>query len=290
MDAVMRKELLDSLQNKWLTAFAIVFFLLVIQAPYLVLYYNTFNADRFLEAVVLTFVAIEIPLVPVMSFSLGSVSVVGEREKGTLQYLLTEPVSKMEIFFGKFLGLLLSTSLAILVGFGAAGFMVFGLRTFQDPDPRAVRLIFSSGNEGVIPYTTFVALVLALSIASLALSFLISVSTRRRVLAFAAGLFLWFFFATIYDLAAVGTVLAVGSSDPFYLVPLMALNPIAVVRTLIFLIAYKGYIAGLGPGGLYVDSKLGSDVAGLMLLGIIFAWILVPLVIAAVIFRRQEVI
>src|SRR5690606_39909351 len=44
-------------------------------------------------------------LAPLMGLTLGAQAISGEREQGTLAYLLAQPVSLVEIFVAKFLGL-----------------------------------------------------------------------------------------------------------------------------------------------------------------------------------------
>ena len=44
-------------------------------------------------------------VVPLMGLSLGALGLAAERERGTLDYLLAQPVSRAEIFLGKYVGL-----------------------------------------------------------------------------------------------------------------------------------------------------------------------------------------
>ena len=65
------------------------------------------------------------PLIPLLALPMGAVSIVDERESGTLQYLLSNPVTKGEFFLGRAVGLLLATTSVIIIGFGAASVVVY---------------------------------------------------------------------------------------------------------------------------------------------------------------------
>ena len=65
------------------------------------------------------------PLIPLLALPMGAVSIVDERESGTLQYLLSNPVTKGEFFLGRVVGLLLATTTVIIIGFGAASAVVY---------------------------------------------------------------------------------------------------------------------------------------------------------------------
>ena len=63
-------------------------------------------------------------VVPLMALLIGAMSVAGEREQGTLQMLLAQPVVLEEVLFGKFLGLSAALLATILAGFGLSALVI----------------------------------------------------------------------------------------------------------------------------------------------------------------------
>ena len=83
---IARKELSDSLRNRWLMAISLVFATLALGIAWF-----------------------------------GAAAIVGEEEGGTLLLLLTYPLSRSQLLLGKFLGHGLTLALATVIGFGVAG-------------------------------------------------------------------------------------------------------------------------------------------------------------------------
>lgn len=59
--------------------------------------------------------------VPLMALIPASVAIAAEREEGTLDYLLAQPVTRSEVYFGKWTGVCGATALSVLAGFGLVG-------------------------------------------------------------------------------------------------------------------------------------------------------------------------
>ncbi len=62
--------------------------------------------------------------VPLLGLSLGGLGIAGEIEDGSLAMLLAQPLSRCEVFAGKYLGLLAALAAAIAAGFGCSGIIV----------------------------------------------------------------------------------------------------------------------------------------------------------------------
>lgn len=70
-------------------------------------------------------VAIIVPLT--ISIAVGAVSIVGEREKGTSEFLAHSPLSSRDIFFGKLIAAFVPGYLTTLVGFALYSLVVNGM-------------------------------------------------------------------------------------------------------------------------------------------------------------------
>ena len=63
-------------------------------------------------------------IVPLMGLTTGAGALAGERERGTLAYLLSQPVHRSEILLGKFFGLWVGITLALVLGFAVSAAMI----------------------------------------------------------------------------------------------------------------------------------------------------------------------
>ena len=77
-------------------------------------------------------------IVPLMALTIGAQSLAGEQERSTLTYLLAQPVTRLEVFLGKYLGLLLSLLASLALGFGIAG-LVMALNGAGAGNPHGLR-------------------------------------------------------------------------------------------------------------------------------------------------------
>jgi Cu-processing system permease protein len=63
-------------------------------------------------------------LAPLIALSMGAGSIAGERDRGNLTYLLSQPLNRWELLLGKYAGLVTAISVATIAGFGAAGLVI----------------------------------------------------------------------------------------------------------------------------------------------------------------------
>ena len=104
-------------------------------------------------------------IIPLMALTIGAQSLSGEMERGTMGYLLAQPVGRFEVFLGKYLGLALSLLASLAMGFGISG-LVMALSGSGAADPSA--------------YVTLVLLAFLLSLAMLSVGFLISADLQGQ--------------------------------------------------------------------------------------------------------------
>ena len=75
-------------------------------------------------------------IIPLMALTIGAQSISSELERGTMSYLLAQPIGRLEVFLGKYLGLALSLLASLALGFGISG-VVMALSGSGAADPGA---------------------------------------------------------------------------------------------------------------------------------------------------------
>ena len=268
---ILKKELKDSLKSKWLVTFAVTFFFLALGVPYIILGAGGLLPQDYPGMVVGTLITLAVPLVPLVSLAMSSTTIAGERETGTLEYLLAQPASKVEVFFGKYVGIVLSLTLAMMLGYGGAELIVYATNpTF------IVSFIYA------LLYSSL------LSAASVGLGFIISVMTKTRAAAIGSGLFLWFVLVIIYDSGFLGVITVALNADAL-LLPLTIANPVETTRILALMHMADSPLRGeLGPQASYLLQEYGSIVASRILAAVLILWVVVPVMISYLIFRGQD--
>jgi Cu-processing system permease protein len=205
-------------------------------------------------------------LVPLIALILGYDAVVGERERGSLDLLLSLPLTRLELLLGKYLGLAAALGFATVAGFGLVG----------------VVLSYGIGLTGLLDYAGFILSTLLMGLAFLSLALLLSVLAASKVVASGAAIALWFLYVLIYDLMLVGILVVTEGQYVGGLFPLLLLlNPADIFRILnIFSLEEVKSLYGLAtvfPATLANPWLLG---------GAMLFWILAPLALAYVRFRK----
>jgi Cu-processing system permease protein len=207
-------------------------------------------------------------IVPLMGLTLGAVSIAGERERGTLLYLLAQPVSTAEVLIGKYVGLGLALIAALSAGFGLSGLLISGRGGFVQSDL----------------YLALWGLTILLALVSLALGILISALARKGASAMGMALFVWLLLVFLSDLGVMGTALVLRLSVG-QLLGLALLNPLQGFK-LLAILTVQGNLEILGPAGLYALRTFGEALVPLLLAPLL-GWTAVALVLSLVLFRRR---
>ncbi|MFI5324093.1 MAG: ABC transporter permease, partial [Thermodesulfobacteriota bacterium] len=116
------KETRESLKNRWFVLYTVSFCVLAL----LILSIAPESGGEIAgvtgygrtAASLINLVLLFVPLIALIT---GAISISGERENGTLQYLLSHPVTKSEVFLGKFIGIFVPICFSISLGFGLVG-------------------------------------------------------------------------------------------------------------------------------------------------------------------------
>jgi Cu-processing system permease protein len=209
-------------------------------------------------------------LIPLFALLLGVFSFLTHREY--LEVLVTQPVSRSLILFGKYLGLVYTVVAASALGFGIPG-IIFAL---------------TIGNEGALAYLTVVIYCCALAIVFSGLAVLISILARRRQVALGIALGIWVVFELLYGVIMMASTLYLSPSilQSVLLIGLMG-NPIDITRVLSLLRVGGPHL--FGPAGATLIRLAGSaEIASLVGLAGLMAWIIIPLLVSLVLFNRQD--
>jgi Cu-processing system permease protein len=207
-------------------------------------------------------------LVPLTSLMIGVMALTPER--GAVEFVFAQPVSRGLVLFGRLLGLFEALAAAQLVGFGASGLVIFS----------------RAGREGLETFVVLVLGSLALTAIFLGLAALIATtSVGRRGRALAIAVVGWFVAVVVFDVAALGlaSMLRSGTASRV-LIGAVLVNPVDTVRTAT-LLAVEGD-AAFGAASLAFFRVLGGTRAAAIALatsGVI--WIVVPALVA---WRRLE--
>lgn len=267
---ILRKEIRDAVQGRWLLFFATAFAALALTLALVDQQAGAAGSQGF-NRTTAGLINLCLLVVPLLALILGAGAIAGERERGTLLGLLSQPISAGELLLGKFFGLLFSTWMALAFGFGAAALLVSAFNPLTDAGY----------------YLLFIVLSAALAAAMLSVGILISVISNSRVKALSIAVAVWFVFVLFYDLGAIALALAVSSSGKSLLLTVL-LNPVEAVRILAIL-RLEPDARILGPLGSYMSNELGTGLSAGMLLTSLAAWVALPLTLAARLFARQDV-
>lgn len=268
---IARKELRDSLRNRWFILFALAFaglslaFSLLGQpnASQLQLSSYSRSAASLINLVIL--------FVPLIGLSLGTSGLSNDRETGALAYLLAQPVNAPEVLLGKYLGMAGALLSALALGFGLTGLGMF----LQGQ---------SSNGSG---YLLTVGLAALLALVSLSIGFLIAVLIHKSSTALTTSLFVWLILVFAGDLGMMGT--SIITRMPIQLLFYLAsINPLQVFK-IASILNIQGQLEVLGPVGLYATEQYGVLLLPALLIALVL-WAIIPLGIAVWFFNRQAFI
>ncbi len=259
------KEFKDRLRNKWVLAVALVFTVFSLVITYFGGAAQGQVGPRSIEFTIASLVSLVIYLIPLIALLLGFDAVVGERERGSLELLLSLPITRGELLLGKYLGLAAALTLSTLGGFALVALLLW--KQFQW--------------AGLFHYGGFMLSSVLLGWAFLSLAVLTSVLARERTHASGLAIALWFLFVLVFDLVLLGVLVATGGRYGGEAIAyLLLLNPADVFRILnVFSLEDVRTMYGLGgivPAALAKPWVMGS---------VMLAWIAAPLAVARWRFR-----
>ncbi|GLC25235.1 ABC transporter permease subunit [Roseisolibacter agri] len=254
---VARYQVSNVLRSRWLLAYAL-FFAVVTDA---LVRFGGGDARA-----MLSLVSVSLLVVPLASLVCGTTYLYDARD--FTEVLLAQPVGRGQLFAGLYAGLALPLALAFVAGAGLP-FLVHGV-----PEGQRATL------------ATLLACGAALTLAFVALAFLVALRADDRVRGLGAAIGLWLALALLYD-GAVLLLVALLADYPLErpLLGLMLANPVDLARVLLLLrldgaalLGYTGAVFARFFGG-------GGALVAAAMLG---AWIAVPVLLGVRAFRRRD--
>jgi Cu-processing system permease protein len=206
-------------------------------------------------------------LSPLLAVLMGASSVAGEAERGTLDHLLAQPLSRTRILLAKHAGLLIALFAATIAGFIPASMIVVNVAGW-----RAIGFLL-----------LFPGLAMLAACGMAAIGLLISISSRSAVQAQGTAVLVWFALAIFYDLLLIGVLASSHLPAPALAATLVA-NPIDATRVL-GVLALEPDLYLLGPAGAYITAQWGSAAAAALLLTSTTMWAVAPVLVAIYRFR-----
>lgn len=270
MKAVAQKELSDKLKSRWVVVIAAGFALFTVVISYFSGATSGVAGLRSMDATIASLTSLVTYFIPILALTLGGGIIADEKDKGTLELYLSSPMSISEFITGKFLGLAVALVLSTTAGLGIAGIIII------------IKLGFST----VLAYLLFVLNSVFMGLIFLSVSFLVSIlfSDRARVIAFTV--FLWLFFAVLYDLGLVGLlIITKGVVGNELFSALLILNPVDVYRVLNFLSIGELRVF-LGLAAVELPGYMNTPVLWVITL----LWVVTPLYLSYYFFKKRYLI
>ncbi|TAH48937.1 MAG: ABC transporter permease [Chloroflexota bacterium] len=266
---IAQRELREALRNKWLWFYALGFGALAFglaqagmsAAGYAGLGGFGRTAASLINALLL--------FVPLIGLTVGAGVIASERERGTLLYLLAQPLNRAEIFFGKAIGAALAVIAGVALGFGIAG---IGLAT-DGGDPTVFLALFG--------WAVLLALV------SLGIGLVISALTSKASTATGAALIVWLVFVFIGDLGVIGATMTF-RPPPMGMLTLVLINPLQVFK-LGAIYSLRATLDTLGAAGQFAMHEFGAWLP-FVLAALLLGWIAASFGLAYLSFAKRSTV
>ncbi len=211
---------------------------------------------------------ITIVLTPLVAMLFGVIYYHGSEDY--IQLLLAQPIARSSIFIGIFAGMAASLSCSILIGIGLPG-IFYGI-------------LHSSA---LLTFLTVTAMAIVLSIIFSLLAFLISMFFKNHILGFGVAIFIWLFFAIIYD-GIFLLLLLLFNDYPLenLTIALTMSNPIDLARILNLL--QMDFSAMMGYTGAVLQNFMGNAKGAILIISVLALWIIIPFLTMLKLSKRQD--
>lgn len=270
--AIMAKEISDGLRNRWVASATLLLAALALGLAFLGSAPTGTVGASPLAVTVVSLASLTIFLIPLIALLLSFDAIVGDWERGTLLLLLAYPVARWQVLAGKFLGHVFILALATILGYGAAGLAIaFTGETIESQNWQAFAALIGSS--------------ILLGGVFIGIGYLISTLVHERSTAAGLAVAIWLVFVLLFDLALLGVLVADQGEHLSATVfrYLLLLNPADIYR-LFNLTGFAEVRQFSGMTGLSAEVQF----APLTLLLVLTAWVVAPLLMAAVLFARRE--
>ena len=268
---IAARELRDAMRGRWFLATAGCFCVLSLGLALLGLAGTERSGLAGFDRTTASVANLALVFVPLVTLTLGGLGVAGDLEDGSLALLLAQPLTRLEAYAGKYVGLLAATTAAVCAGFGATG----------------VAIGCTVGGGRATAFLAFVGVSVLLAAATLGLGTLLSTLLGARARVVGAAFVAWLTLVYVSDLGTIGLAVArhLRAGQVFVLA---ALNPVQQARIAVTL-ALSDRLDVLGPAGAFGVDAFGAHGLVGVLVGLLVATAVASLVAGYVAFRRMPV-
>lgn len=254
MNNIAKFIFFDILKNKIVLLYTLLLF---------VISWSVLGLDSNYTKATLSLLNIVLLVVPLVSIIFSTIYVYNSSQ--FIELLLSQPVPRGKVWFNLFLGLSTALILAFLIGCGIP------------------ILLYSSIQTGISLLITGVFL----SIIFTSLAMLAAIMSRDRAKGIGVSIFIWMFFAIIYD----GILLVLMFQFADYpiegiMATVAAVNPIGLSR--IFVLLQLDVAAMLGQAGAIFRQVFGSGGGMIISIVILAIWTLVPFLWSLIMFNKKD--
>jgi Cu-processing system permease protein len=258
-----RQELLMAIRSRWTQAFALVFAGLSLAVALSGYVLSGGGGIQDFARTAVSLVQLVLLLVPLTALVIGVLSLAPE--KGSVEILFSQPVSRRAIWIGRMAGLFTALAAAQAIGLGASGMVIF----------------WRAGREGIGGYALLFASSLGLTAVFVGIAgWIASGGTGRRARALAIALIVWFGSVVLFDVAALGiaTLLPSGAASRALIVSVL-INPVDAVRTGA-LLGIEGTTAFGAASLAFLRFTGGTGGATIALVASVLFWLVCPTLLA----------
>ncbi len=278
--AVAKKDFADAARSRKLMVLTAVFALFTLGGAFLASWAGDLFAEMEGEGAETTMdlvFALQTPagyLVPIIALVIGYAAIAGERESGSLKFLLGLPHTRRDVVIGKILGRSAVVAVSILVGFlvGLTGLFVF------------------VGSVSIVDYLLFTVVTILFGFVYVCIAVGLSSITRSTTRAAAGAFGLIVFFWFLWSFISMGILYLVEGSlwmeeHPDWYVSLLSLSPDAAYGSAIAAVFGEGQFTMATAYGVENPPLLAEPWFGFVVLA---AWAFVPLGIGLWQFGRAD--
>lgn len=254
MNKIARFILFDILKNKIVIFYTLLLFIIS---------WSVLGLDANYTKSTLSLLNIVLLIVPLVSIIFSTIYVYNSSQ--FIELLLSQPIARSKVWFNLFLGLSTALVLAFLIGCGIP------------------ILLYSSLEVGF----SLLVIGVMLSIVFTSFAMLAAISARDRAKGIGISIFIWMFFAIIYD----GLLLVLMFQLADYpieglMAALTAINPIGLSRT--FVLLQLNVAAMLGYSGAVFKQIFGTGGGLGISLVVLCLWAILPFMASLIKFSKKD--
>lgn len=270
LNTIARMECTASARLWWIRLLTVAYALMTVAMAYASgVIGETEPAEAFARLTVAV-LPLALMLVPLAALLIGISGAAAEDATG---FLLSQPVSRLEYLFGRWLGQAAALSLSLVAGFGTGGAIVS----------------IVSGASDIGNFAVLIGACLLAALAFLSIATLIVTAASRRSAAMGIAAFVWFLAVIVYDAIMLAVALwATGTAGARVLFVSVFGNAVDLVRVLTLLLAGTPHVLG-AAGESWLRALGGTQSAALLSTAVLAGWILLPLAGALKIQSRRDV-